>query len=211
MLPPMTSPSRTRRLAAVAVAISALLVLPAAATAHAELVRAIPADGATVTEPVTFVSGRYTEDLTADSSLLILDATGATIGRGGVDPNDDWVMVARPPTPLTDGTYSVRSTAISQVDGHPERVTWTFTVAVAATPSPTASPSGSPPPPSTEPSASPTATASAAASTSPSPSAAPGDSASSLGDVALPIVVALAIVLIGLGALVRRGRRTGRP
>ncbi len=195
----------------VVVAVSALLVLPAVATAHAELVRAIPADGATVTEPVTFVSGRYTEDLTADSSLLILDASGATIGRGGVEPNDDRVMIARPDAPLTGGTFTVRSTAISKVDGHPERVTWTFTVAVPATPSPAASPSGSAPPPSTEPTPSPTATASAAASPSPSPSAAPGDSTSSLGDVALPIVAALAIVLIGAGALLRRGRGPGQP
>lgn len=210
MLPAMTSPRSIRRLAPVALAISTLLVLPAVATAHAELVRAIPADGATVTEPVTFVSGRYSEDLTADSSLLILDATGATIGRGGVDPNDDGVMIARPAAPLTAGTFTVRSTAISRVDGHPERVTWTFTVAVPATPSPTASPSGSAPPPSTESTSSPTATASAAATPTPSPSAAPGDAASSLGDVALPIVAALAIVLIGAGALLRRGR-PGRP
>lgn len=207
----MTSPRRTLRLAPVAVAISALLVLPAVATAHAELVRAIPADAATVTEPVTFVSGRYTEDLTADSSLLILDSSGATIGRGGVDPDDDRVMIARPDAPLTIGTFTVRSTAISQVDGHPERVTWTFTVAVPATPSPTTSPSGSASPPSTEPTPSPTATASAAASPGPSPTAAPGDGASSLGDVALPIVAALAIVLIGAGVLLRRGRRPGRP
>jgi copper resistance protein C len=191
----------------VAASISAVLLLPAVASAHAELVRAIPADGQTVTEPVTFVSGRYTEDLTADSNLRVLDAAGNTIATGGVDPDGARVMVARPATPLTTGSYTVRSTAISSVDEHPERVTWTFTVAVPAAPSPTQAPSGSAPPPSIEPSPS----ASPDATPSPSASPAPDDSAASLGDVALPIVAALAIVLIGTGALLSRGRRPGGP
>jgi methionine-rich copper-binding protein CopC len=191
----------------VAASTGAVLLLPAVASAHAELVRAIPADGGTVTKPVTFVSGRYTEDLTADSNLRVLDAAGNTIATGGVDPNDARVMVTRPATPLTTGSYTVRSTAISAVDEHPERVTWTFTVAVPATPSPTQAPSGSSPPPSIEPSP----TASPAATASPSASPAPDDSAASLGDVALPIVAALAIVLIGTGALLSRGRRPGGP
>ena len=208
MLPAMPSPRGGRRLALVAATISALFLLPGVAIAHAELVRAIPADGETVSEPVTFVSGRYTEDLTADSSLLILDASGATIGRGGVDPDDDRVMIARPDAPLTMGSFTVRSTAISQVDGHPERLTWTFTVAVRATPSSTPVTSGSAPPASSEPSP----TASAPATTpSPSPSASPTDPASSVSDVALPIIAALAVVLIGAGALLRRGRRPSSP
>ena len=206
MLRAMPSPRGCRRLALVAATIIALFLIPGVAIAHAELVRAIPADGETVSEPVTFVSGRYTEDLAADSSLLILDASGATIGRGGVDPDDDRVMIARPDAPLTNGTFTVRSTAISQVDGHPERVTWTFTVAVPATSTPVTS--GSAPPATSEPSP----TASAPATTpSPSPSSSPTDPASSVSDVALPIIAALAVVLIGAGALLRRGRRPSSP
>ena len=205
MLAAMTSPRGIRRFGPVAVAISTLLVLPGIAAAHAELVRTIPTDGAAVTEPVTFVSGRYTEDMTADSSLLILDSSGATIGTGGVDPNDDRVMIARPDAPLTSGTFTVRSTAISQVDGHPERETWTFTVAVAETPSPTDSPSDGPgvsatpePTPESSPSTAPTA--------SPTPSPAPGESTSSTTDVLLPIVAALAFVLVLAGFLLNRSR-----
>lgn len=205
MLRAMPSHRGGRRCAFVAATISSLFLLPGIAIAHAELVRAIPADGETTAEPVTYVSGRYTEDLTADSSLLILDASGATIATGGVDPSDDRVMIARPDAPLSSGTFTVRSTAISQVDGHPERVTWTFTVAVPATPAP----SGSAPPASSEPTLSPSAPASPAVTTSPSPSASPSDPATSVGDVALPIIAALAIVLIGAGALLRRGRRPG--
>jgi methionine-rich copper-binding protein CopC len=210
MLRVMTSTRGARRLVLVAAVVSSLFVLPGLAAAHAELVRAIPADGASVTEPVRYVSGRYTEDLTADSSLRILDASGSTVATGGVDPDDDRVMIARPDAPLTNGTFTVRSTAISQVDGHPERVTWTFTVAIPPTkalPSPTQAASGSVPPPSSEPSP----TASPAATPSPSASPAPGDSAASLSDVALPIIAALAIVLIGTGALLSRGRRPGAP
>jgi methionine-rich copper-binding protein CopC len=186
--------------------------MPGSALAHAELVRAIPADGATVTEPVTIVSGRYTEDLTADSSLLILDASGTTIATGGVDPNDDRRMIARPDPPLTSGTFTVRSTAVSQVDGHPERETWTFTVMAIPTkalPSRTPVSSGSAPSPSSEPTPSASAPTSPASTPSPSPSAGPSDPATSVGDVALPIIAALAIVLLGAGALLRRGRRPG--
>lgn len=207
----MPSARGGRRLALVAATITVLFLLPGIAIAHAELVRAIPADGQTVTQPVAYVSGRYTEDLTADSSLRILDASGATIATGGVDPDDDRVMIARPDAPLTSGTFTVRSTAISQVDSHPERVTWTFTVAVPATSSPTPVPDGSAPPASSEPTPSPSTPASPIVTLSPSPSAGPSDPATSMGDVALPIIAALAIVLLGAGALLRRGRRPGSP
>jgi copper resistance protein C len=195
----------------VAAMVSSLFVLPGLAAAHAELVRAIPADGETVSEPVTIISARYTEDLTGDSNLRIVDAAGTTIATGRVDPVGARLMVARPATPLTAGTYTVRSTAISAVDEHPERVTWTFTVAIPATPSPTPVPSASAPAQSTSPTSSPTETPSPALTPSPSASPAPGDSAASLSDVALPIVAALAIVLIGTGALLSRGRRPGAP
>jgi copper resistance protein C len=191
----------------VAALVSSPFLLPALAVAHAELVRAIPADGETVTEPVTYVSGRYSQGLTSESSLDIIDPGGTTIATGGVDPDDARVMVARPDAPLVLGTYIVRSTAISAEDGDIERVTWTFTVAVPATPSPTQAPSGSAPPPSIEPSP----TASPATGPTPSPSAAPSGPATSVSDVALPIVAALAIVLIGTGALLYRGRRPGAP
>ncbi len=201
MLRAMTSSRGFSRLAPVALALCALFALPGGAAAHAELVRSIPADGATVSEPVTFVSGRYTEDLTAASSLLILDASGATIGSGGVDPNDDRVMIARPDAALTSGTFTVKSTAVSQVDSHPERATWTFTVDVPASPSPTPVPTGSQPPPTSEP------TPTLSPTPAPTASPPPADQTASLADLAIPIVVALALVTIGAGFLLSRGRR----
>jgi hypothetical protein len=195
---------------ALVAALFVALLLPATVAAHAELVRAIPADGETVTEPVTVVSGRYSEDMADNSSLEIRDASGATVATGGVDPDDDRRMVARPDAPLTDGTYTVRSTTVSAEDGDVDRVTWTFTVAVPATASPTEAPSASTAAPSEAPSASPSPAESPSASASPSaaPSASPAPTTptSSGGDVLLPIVVALAIVAVGAGFLLNRNR-----
>jgi methionine-rich copper-binding protein CopC len=179
------------------------LALPAAATAHAELLRADPEDGEVVTTPVTAVTGRYSEDLVDGSRLVIKDASGATVGTGNVDPENDRRMVARPDATLTSGAFTVESTARS-ADGHVERTTWTFSVSIPATPSPTPSPSAAPSP-TAEPS--PSGTASPPPSPSPTPSPAPGDATSGTSDVLLPIIAALAIVAIGAGFLLNRSRR----
>jgi methionine-rich copper-binding protein CopC len=201
----MTSRARARRLVLVAAGIAVMCAFPASAAAHAELVRAIPADGSTVTEPVSAISGRYSEDLTSASSLKVVDASGATVATGGVDPDDDRRMVARPDVPLSNGTYTVQSTA-SSTDGHIERAEWTFTVEIAAPPPPTPAPTptGTSAPETTTPA--PTATPSPAPSESPSASASPGTPTSSATDVLVPIIAALAIVLIGAGFLLSRGR-----
>ena len=86
MLRDMPSRLGARRLILVAAAAAVLAAFPATALAHAELVRAIPADGSTVTEPVRVVSARYSQDLTSASSLNVLDPSGATVASGGVDP-----------------------------------------------------------------------------------------------------------------------------
>ena len=186
----------------------AVLVLgsPQSAAAHADVKVATPPDGATVTTPVSEVSATYTEALDADSRLLVIDADGVTIARGAVDPSDDQRMVAKLDQAYVSGTFTVRSTAIAP-DGHVERVTWAFTVAVPATPAPTpvctdqcpgqssTAPSPSAPLPSTR-----------APTVGPSPSPQPS-STGATGDAVLPIVAALAIILIGVGVLLGRGRR----
>ena len=187
------------------------LAFPHLVAAHAELVRANPADGETVTRPVTAVTGRYSEDLTGGSRLVIKDGSGATVGTASVDPENDRRMIARLARALTEGDFTVESTSISAEDGDIERLTWTFTVAVAATASPSDSPSDGPglsPSPSAAASLSP----SPAPSANPSPTAspAPGDATSGTGDVLLPIIAALAIVAIGAGFLLQRSR-TPRP
>jgi methionine-rich copper-binding protein CopC len=197
--------------AALLVATILTLAFPHLVAAHAELVRANPADGETVTRPVTAVTGRYSEDLTGGSRLVIKDGSGATVGTASVDPENDRRMIARLARALTEGDFTVESTSISAEDGDIERLTWTFTVAVAATASPSDSPSDGPglsPSPSAAASLSP----SPAPSANPSPTAspAPGDATSGTGDVLLPIIAALAIVAIGAGFLLQRSR-TPRP
>ena len=207
MLADMTSRIGARRLILVVAAAAVLTALPATAFAHAELVRAIPADGSTVTEPVTVVSARYSQDLTSASSLNVLDASGATVANGGVGPGDDRRMLARPDVPFTNGTYTVKSTAISAEDGDIERLTWTFTVEVAATPAPTPSPTvGASAPATSSPTLEATPSAAPSASSSPTPSAEPGAPTSSTTDVLLPIVAALALVLVLAGFLLNRSR-----
>ena len=186
-----------------------ILVIPGSAAAHAELERAIPADRETKTEPVTVVTGRYSQDLAANSRLVVRDATGSSVATGGVAPGDPRRMIARPATALGDGVYEVRSTSVSADDGDIERVEWTFTVAVAASASPTDGPSGSAvasPSSAATPSTGPSEAPSPATSAAPSPSPSPGDQTSSSGDVLLPIVAALAIVAIGGVFLLNRNR-----
>jgi hypothetical protein len=198
---------RTTPLLRLLAAFALLLALASPVAAHAELVRAIPADGETVTEPITVVSGRYSEDLISGSRLEITDGSGARVASGGIDPEDARRMVARPESPLTDGTYTVQSTARS-ADGHVERATWTFTVAVPASPSPTPEPTPTPSDASPSPSA--TASPSESPSATPTASPAPTDPASGSGDVLLPIIAALAIVATGAGFLLNRSRTRAR-
>jgi methionine-rich copper-binding protein CopC len=183
-----------------------MLALPTAVTAHAELVTATPAAGSTVTEPVSEVSATYSEDLTEDSRLGVLDQDGVRIAVGFVDPANKRRMVATLDQAYVAGTFTVRSTAIAE-DGHVERTQWTFTIAVPATPSPTPAGQSSAPAPSATPTAGPTATPTASAAPSASP--APGSNTGSGTDVILPIIAALAIITIGAGLLLSRGRRAG--
>ena len=181
-----------------------ILAVPGSALAHAELQRSIPDNGETLTDPVTVVTGTYSQDLAANSKLLVKDASGATVATGTVDPGNVRRMVARPDAPLENGTYEVQSTSVSADDGDIERVQWTFTVAVAASPSPTEVPSVSAG--TSSPEATPSVVPSASATEAPSPSPAPGDSTSDSSNVILPIIAALAIVAIGGVYLLNRNR-----
>jgi hypothetical protein len=153
---------------------------------------------------VAEVSGIYSEAMTPDgSSLIVKDASGATVAQGTVDPEDDTRMVATPAAPLGNGTYTVESTSHS-TDNHTERATWTFTVAVAPTPSPT-------PVATVAPSAPPTAVpATPVPSVAPTPvPSADGSSTGSGSDVLLPIIVAL--IVLGAGAAYLLSRRNRPP
>ena len=178
--------------------------------AHAELLETTPADGATVVgTPDELVAVFDDELVVEESSLSIRNAQGERLAVGGVDPNQPTHLLIADVPELAIGTYEMRWTAGTD-DGHVERGTWTFTVAIA-----TKTP-GTPAPSET---ASPSAAATASAAPTPSDTLAPTPSASATptdpsgaagNDVILPIIAALAIVLIVAGALLsRRGRPSG--
>lgn len=206
----MVHPPRRRPWLPFLAAALLLLAVPGLTLAHAELETPTPADKSTVTEPVAEVSGIYSQAMKPDgSSLVVKDASGAQVAKGGVDPEDDTRMVATPAVPLGDGTYLVESTSLA-TDGDIAHATWRFTVAIAATAAPTASPTVAP-------SAAPSATATpTAAPTAPSvaPTAAPspsgdGTAAGSGSDVVIPIIVALLVLIAGAAYLLTRRNRPG--
>lgn len=194
-----------------AVATALLLLFPAVVAAHAELDVPTPADGSTVEGTPVEIFGTFSQAIDPDGSSLVLrDTANTVVARGGPDPDDDKRMAITDLPDLAPGTYEVQWTTVSAEDGELARGTWSFTAAVAiktpGTPAPTATASASPA--ATPATPSPTTTAEPTPAASPSASPAPIDPAATAGgDAILPIIAALAIVLIAAVYLVsRRGR-----
>ena len=201
----MTPPSTRVGFVVAAAATALLLLLPATVAAHAELDVATPADGATVEGTPEEIAGTFTQTVKSDGSSLILrDAAGGAVARGGLDPDDDHRMLIADVPDLAPGEYEVQWVTISADDDELARGTWSFTVTPAPTPTPTDTP---------EPSAAPTPTATPEPTAVPTPSASPAPTVpadASGADVILPIVIGLAIVLIAAAVLLsRRGRTPG--
>jgi methionine-rich copper-binding protein CopC len=198
----LLSDSRSRAILAAACLL--LFAAPAAVDGHAELVTAVPKDGAALVGGPAEISARYSEPMTAKgSSLVLLDASSTVLATGGVDPQDISRMGISPLPALPVGTYTVRSTTVSKADGDVDRASWTFTVvalAPSATPTPTPvctdecngytsggeliSPTATVP----------ATTTGAQAAATPTPSGTGGATAASTGDVIIPIVAGPAIV-----------------
>jgi methionine-rich copper-binding protein CopC len=193
-----------------------LVLAPAVALGHAELVATSPEAGSTITEQPLEITASFDEDLVIDQSDISLrNATGERIARGRVDPAEPAILRLAPPPALPPGEYEVRWVAAAN-DGHIERGSFKFTLAPPTQPSPLPSPSPSAVPsnassatpqsstsPSPSSSPSPAASASSAPSPSPSPQPAPSDASSAV----IPIVAAL--ILLGLLALWLTRRRRG--
>jgi methionine-rich copper-binding protein CopC len=191
------------------------ILVSGGALAHAELVDSDPADGATVTTPVTTIILSFSQDLDPQkSSFRLIGPDGANIGTGAATSARDMTLGG---LALADGDYRIKWVSASADDGDIERDQLTFTVQVAdgspsdASPSdasPSVAPSASPIEsnvPSAEPeSASPPTSA---AAPTPAPSAAPTSPASSTSDVLLPIIIGLLLVA-GVGAFVLRRSRS---
>ena len=138
------------RRALIGAALFALLPL-SVANAHAELTSASPGPDESVSEVPARLVARFSQDIAADrTSIEVRDASGATVARGGKDPDRARVQLADLP-PLEPGTYEVRWVTFSTEDDELARGRYSFTVTVSlATPGP--SMSAGAPCPSPEPS-----------------------------------------------------------
>jgi copper resistance protein C len=176
------------------------LAVPAVSLAHAELVESDPADGTTITTPYTF-RAEYSEDLGGNSRIIVHDASGNEVARGGISDDDPRVMTVELEA-LPAGDYVALWRAVTPSDNGVTRGTIEFRVGAAATPSPT--PATAPPTtrtdapstPSTSPATSPSPTAGLTASPSPTPTG--GQPAGATGDLLMALLIAGAL----LGGLV---------
>lgn len=181
------------------------LLLPATASAHAELTATTPADGAVVVGHPTELSATFSEALSATSTLSLRNASGDRLAVGGPDPADARRLVIDPIPALEPGAYEVRWTALSD-DGHVERGTWSFEVSAAeptATATPAPATSGDSPSPSTR-------------TPRPTDEGPPGSTVVGVTtvlstDLLTAIVAALAIVLLGGAFLLGRRGRPDQP
>jgi methionine-rich copper-binding protein CopC len=206
-MPTLRHPGRRLGPAACAAAF-ALLVLPAATLAHAELESSSPGVGATVTGPVDQVVLTFAEAIT-DKSFFRIEAGGQQVARGSLDPDDRTQMLAQTGN-LGPGTYTVKWVNYAE-DQHQEKGDFEFTIAAAT--SPPATPTAAPTPsvaPSDSPSPVPTASPAPAPTLTPVPvpTASPQTPVNtSSSDVVVPIV-ATVILVAALGLwLLRRQRR----
>lgn len=191
--------------AVAALLLLALHVAAPRAAAHSELVASDPADGAVLVAPPAGVVADFTEPVDPGrSSLELRGPDGGRIATGGVPSGGPATrMTIAGLAGLAPGAYEVRWTTVTPDDGGVERGTVRFTVAepTPVPPTPTAEP---PPTPSLAPIGSPSPSPT---SPSPGPSAGPEPQAGTgIADLALPLVVLVALVAAGAAILLRRRR-----
>ena len=93
--------------------------LAASAHAHGYVLRAIPADRATLQRPPTRLQYFFSEALEPRfSEIHLRDATGAIIASGGVDPRNHSLLTMPAPANLPNGAYIVELRPAFASDGH---------------------------------------------------------------------------------------------
>ncbi len=115
---------------ALVAALLALVLLPAAASAHATVVRTNPADGALLKTAPRSVEMRFSEPVDlGPGSMRLLDASGKTIKtaaarHAGGDPA---TAVLAMPSGLANGTYVV-AWRVTSADSHPVSGAFSFSI-----------------------------------------------------------------------------------
>ena len=116
--------------------ILAIAAVPGSASAHAELSRSNPAQGAALGSAPSRIDLWFNEVLTpTGSSIRVYDAQRHEVDKGDIqlDPNNaEHLSVSL--NPLPTGTYTVAWKSSSSVDGHVITGTFAFTVGVSRLP-----------------------------------------------------------------------------
>jgi LPXTG-motif cell wall-anchored protein len=123
------------RLLSLTLILVALLLAPSSrALAHADYVSSNPAADSQLSSAPATISVVFSEELTSDSTISVVDANGAVVDRGDgkVDTSDPErkTMVLSLKAGLGDGVYTVQWSAAS-ADGHSEPGSFNFAVGVA--------------------------------------------------------------------------------
>jgi methionine-rich copper-binding protein CopC len=107
--------------------VSSVLLLPAAGWAHAAYEYSEPNDGDKISSPPAEVMANYTEPLSEGSYLKVYDSCGDRVDSGEVRIFNDEMEVST--AGERSGDYRVDWLAISDIDPHSTRGSFTFTVA----------------------------------------------------------------------------------
>lgn len=94
---------------------------------HAEFRTSVPAAGATIETPPDRVVAGFTEPPDDASKLVVVDPCGDRADRGPTQTVDTQLAVET--TSRFAGVYEVQYSVLSDLDGHPERGSFTFSVA----------------------------------------------------------------------------------
>jgi methionine-rich copper-binding protein CopC len=132
-------------LATAALALAALLVTAAPASAHDQLVGTDPAAGSTVDAVPAQITLTFNEKVLPDAgatAIVVTSAGGTPVQEGDPVVSDTTVTQAIVTPADPDGTYTVEWKVVSS-DGHPVSGDFSFTVS-GASPSPTPTPTPTP-------------------------------------------------------------------
>lgn len=117
--------------AALGVWMLAAALLASGAAAHAVLVEAQPADGASLAQPPAELRLRFNEPV-AVVALRLIDDAGAAVTGLEIDSAGESILI-RPATPLRAGAYLLSYRVVS-TDGHPVGASLRFGIGTTAAP-----------------------------------------------------------------------------
>ena len=113
------------------VALIALLVVPAAASAHALPIESSPSPGASVAGAPPAITVTFSEPLNRPLSTLTLTTSRGVVVRSTLTSDGPATLVLRPARRLARGVYDVRWHTVSADDGHSVQGTYSFGVRAA--------------------------------------------------------------------------------